>query len=96
VPVKVPAKARKSLSGTGHKLPGFPIRRNLDWEYRKKRGIYEAWHVPDGTVRRDQKTYLGMIGKRRLAELDQMPEADRTAAIQAQINAWKTEKGVGQ
>ncbi|MGH9846205.1 MAG: hypothetical protein ACREEM_46480 [Blastocatellia bacterium] len=87
-------KARKSPSGTGRQLPGFPKQRNLDWEYRKRRGNFEAWFVPDGAVRRDQKIYLGVIGKLKLTELDRMSDADRTAAIQAQVDAWKAKKEV--
>ena len=58
------------------------------WE-QDRDGGWEAWHAPEGrrTPRR-LKTYLGRIGKRRLAEWAALP-ADRLRAV---VELWVRER----
>lgn len=72
------------LSGSGHGLPAIE---NLQWESNGQGG-WEAWHVPPGVVHRNGKTYLGFLGKRRLASWQQeSPERFREL-----VRDWIAEK----
>jgi len=74
----------EKLSGSGYQLPDLE---NVQWESNGLGG-WEAWHVPDGITHRAGKTYLGFLGKRRLAQLEK-----ETPESFAQIVAdWIAEK----
>ena len=67
-------------AGADCPLPAFS---SLVWE-QDRDGGWEAWHAPEGkrTPRRS-KTYLGRVGKRKLAELERLPAAERVATVAA-------------
>lgn len=59
----------EKLSGSGYRLPDIE---NVQWESNGLGG-FEAWHVPAGVTHRAGKTYLGFLGKRRLASWQKEP-----------------------
>jgi hypothetical protein len=74
----------------GCPLPPFE---KLQWEANAKGG-WEAWHAPEGSsAPRKSKTYLGYVGKRKLAEWERLPEAERLATVTAWVADRRREKG---
>lgn len=59
---------------------GLPELTGIQWEH-KRDGSIEAWHAPDGARKRAEKTYLGRIGKRRLAGWLAEPSDKRPAIV---------------
>jgi hypothetical protein len=52
----------------------------------------EAWHSPEGATKRTDRTYLGRVGKRLLAEWEKgEPENRRTC-----VERWIAEKRQGK
>lgn len=80
----------RPVSGSGLRLPTIE---NLRWETNNKGG-FEAWHIPPGTRHRKWATYLGVIGKRRQAELAKLSSNDLTADIVAWVQNKRAEKGI--
>lgn len=81
----------KSGSGAGTNLPKF---KNLQWELNR-RGGWEAWHAPDGATERIYKTYLGYLGKRKLAVWFRDYSGDELRAVLEQwIAERRAEKGI--
>lgn len=91
-PAKGSVKAAKSGSGTGSNLPEF---QNLEWEPNRKGG-WEAWHAPPGATKRKDKTYLGHVGKRLLAQWQNLHPVARRQAIEQWVHDKRAEKGVAQ
>ena len=98
-PVKSSARVRgrqpatgyfRPVSGSGLKLPTL---RNVRWEQNRKGG-FEAWHVPPRTKHRKDAVYLGVIGKRRQAELVKLSSDEMTATIVDWIETKLAEKGI--
>jgi hypothetical protein len=89
---------KPSGSGSVPKVPeGCPLPpfANLQWEANAAGG-WEAWHAPEGSsAPRKSKTYLGYFGKRKLAEWERLPEAERLSTVAAWTNARRKEKGIG-
>lgn len=78
-------------SGAGTNLPQM---KNLQWELNR-RGGWEAWHAPDGATERIHKTYLGYVGKRKLAAwLRDHTGEDLRAVIEQWIVERRAEKGL--
>ena len=72
------SKLVKPATGYPQKVSGsgqLPELENVQWEKTNKGGI-EAWHVPLGVTARKGKTYLGFLGKRRLAGLLQLSDQE--------------------
>lgn len=66
---------------------------HLVWEW-KTDGAVEAWHSPRPKAPRKERTYLGRIGVRKLAEWQALPTMQRRAAVVTWIQQKRTEKGV--
>ena len=90
VTISTPEKAPKQPPGSGQNLPEL---RQVSWE-RDRDGAIEAWHTPPGVTHRNGKTYLGRLGKRRLAELDKLPTDDRRQVVADWIREKRTGKGI--
>lgn len=78
-------------AGADCPLPAFS---SLVWE-RDRDGGWEAWHAPQGrrTPRR-LKTYLGRVGKRKLAEWERLADAERLATISVWVADRRKGKGI--
>jgi hypothetical protein len=84
-----PSKPTARPSGTGwHEVP------NLVWEW-KTDGSVEAWHSPRPKAPRKERTYLGRLGVRKLAQLERLPEAERLATVAQWVADRRAEKGIG-
>ncbi len=66
----------------------------LVWEW-KADGSVEAWHSPRPKAPRKERTYLGRLGVRKLAQLQRLPEAEQLATIAAWVADRRAEKGIG-
>lgn len=75
---------RIGKSGSGRAL-NLPVLKYLRWESNKKGGV-EAWHAPNGSSKRSDKTYLGHLGKQKLEALQTSPDPDQA------IEAWVAER----
>src|SRR5262249_44310758 len=84
------AKPRKPRSGTGTFLPDLE---NLEWE-PNSRGGWEAWHSPPGAVLRKQRTYLGYVGQKLLAEWEKLPSDERRRVVEGWIRGKRDGKGI--
>lgn len=73
---------------------GMPEMDRIRWE-SKQDGAVEAWFSPNGTQSRAEKTYLGRLGKKKLAELRKLPSAEFSQAVAAWIAEKMTAKGLG-
>jgi hypothetical protein len=81
----------KSGSGAGTTLPKI---RNLQWE-RNRRGGWEAWHAPEGATERIHKTYLGYLGKRKLAVwFRDYLDHELRAVLEQWVAERRAEKGI--
>jgi len=88
--LKPSPKGRKSPSGSGSNLPAID---RLDWEPHSAGGK-EAWHVPPGAVHRKDKTYLGHVGKRQLAEWGSLDPDARQKAVEGWVATQRERKGI--
>ena len=72
----------------------LPVLPALVWE-QDRDGGWEAWHAPEGrrTPRR-LKTYLGRMGKRKLAGLLALPDEERRAVVEQWVADRRAEKGL--
>ena len=72
----------------------LPPLANVQWEANAKGG-WEAWHAPEGAnAPRRTKTYLGYLGKRKLAEWEGLAESERLATISFWVAERRTGKGI--
>ena len=94
-PLRVePSDQLPSGSGSQNAPPvagGLPIITNVQWE-PKSDGSIEAWHAPEGSRKRSEKTYLGRVGKRLLAKWKAEP-SDKLPII---VEKWIAEKRTGK
>ena len=88
---------KPSDSGSTPKVPAgcpLPPLENLQWEANAAGG-WEAWHAPDGAnAPRKSKTYLGYLGKRKLAEWERWSADQRHAVIAQWIGERRAGKGI--
>lgn len=75
-------------SGGGYDLPDFPL---LQWELNE-RGGWEAWHTPEGTQRRRDRTYLGYLGKRQLEAWRELAPVEFREAVEAWVEQKRAAK----
>lgn len=82
----------KLPSGSGFDLPDIA---NLVWE-AKADGSIEAWHAPQGRrTPRKLKSYLGRVGKRKLAEWAALGADRRRDVVEQWARERRAEKGIG-
>jgi hypothetical protein len=74
--------------------PRLKVLPSIQWEH-KRDGSIEAWHAPEGARKRAEKTYLGRIGKRRLAGWLAEPSDKLPAIVAEWIATKRAEKGIG-
>lgn len=84
----LPEKGSVEGSGSGYDLPEVS---SVRWELNAKGG-WEAWHSPDGAYHRQEKTYLGYLGKRQLA----MWKRETPERYHLMICEWIVEKRKGK
>jgi len=84
-------KARKSPSGSGSHLPAVD---RVEWERHSDDGAWEAWHAPLGAVQRKDKTYLGYVGKGRLATWGSLEPDARQKAVEGWVAMKREKKGI--
>lgn len=85
-PPAQPPGPNPPVAGT---LPDFPL---VSWE-QDRDGGWECWHAPEGAkAARRTKTYLGRVGKRKLAEWDGKP--NRLELIGEWVSTKREEKGI--
>jgi hypothetical protein len=63
---------------------GLPKLVDIQWE-TKRDGSIEAWHAPEGTRNRSSKTYMGRLGKQRLAAWQQ---SETPEEFQEAVRSW--------
>lgn len=85
-------------SGSGPKnrppvAEGLPIITRVQWE-PKSDGSIEAWHAPEGSRKRAEKTYLGRVGKRLLAQWKTEPSDNIPAIVAEWISEKRSRKGL--
>lgn len=85
------------VSGSGLTMPTI---KNARWERNGKGGL-ELWHVPPdaslnkrGQVDRAHCTYLGVIGKRRQAELAKLSSNELEAVVVEWVKDRAAKKGI--
>jgi len=73
----------------------MPKLNGIQWEPKKTDGSIEAWHTPEtGKRNRAGKTYLGRLGKRRLAEWRSKPPEQFHELVCEWIAQKRAEKGI--
>jgi len=77
-------------SGGVCQLPDIP---DLGWEQNAKGG-FEAWHAPNNTRKRTEKTYLSYVNLRTLDNWAGLTESQRIQTITAWVNQKRAEKGI--
>lgn len=70
----------------------FPEIENVKWEWKEKGTVVEAWDCPGGLRDRNNSTYLGRFGKRKLQELAALGAAE----LATFTFAWIAEKRAGK
>jgi hypothetical protein len=73
------------------RLPDLP---GIKWEWKEKGTVVEAWDCPSGQRNRENSTYLGRLGKKKLQALDLNPPEEVFAFIREWIQSKRTEKGI--
>lgn len=100
VPERTGSGVAEKCTGTGYApevpqgcpLPPLP---NIQWEGKKDRPGWYAWHAPDGLkAHRNTKTYLGYVGKKLLGEWERLPKAERLASVAQWVANRRREKGI--
>lgn len=73
----------------------LPALDGIQWEKRTDRPGYAAWHAPEGAkAHRNTKTYLGYVGKRKLAEWTGLPPDRLRAVVEQWVSERRREKGI--
>jgi hypothetical protein len=83
-------KAAKSHSGSGSNLADVP---QVEWE-RNSSGGMEAWHVPPGATGRKDKTYLGYVNQKLLAEWGSLDPDAKQKAVEGWVAMKREKKGI--
>lgn len=83
----------KGVKKRRRKCP-LPMLKDHSWE-GKADGAWESWHAPNKARNRDERVYLGRVGKRLLAKWLALPKVERPATVKAWVDARRTEKGIG-
>lgn len=107
-PAPVQRPVERTGSGSAEKCTGsgsvpdvppgcpLPALAGIQWEGKKDRPGWYCWHAPAGVkAHRNTKTYLGYVGKRKLAEWAALPDARRLATVAAWVAYRRKEKGSG-
>jgi hypothetical protein len=90
----------EKCTGTGYapEVPqGCPLPAlvGVQWEGKKDRPGWYAWHAPDGPqAHRNTKTYLGYVGKKMLSEWLALQDNARRSTVENWIMEKRTEKGI--
>lgn len=87
---KRPQKPKSERSGSRFNLPEI---QNVQWEWNERGGA-EAYYVPNGAVKRSEKTYLVYIGLRKLAKWQQVSQAELDRNVLAAVEKVRSEKNV--
>lgn len=72
-------------------LPSF---KDHSWE-GKADGSWESWHAPAKARKREERVYLGRVGKKLLANWLALPVTQRRKVAGAWIEAKRKGKGIG-
>jgi hypothetical protein len=74
----------------------LPVLPGIQWEGKRDRPGWYCWHAPQGAkAHRKTKTYLGYVGKRKLAEWAALPDEVQQSVIEQWVGDRRLEKGIG-